>query len=94
MLAKMNIASSSSNAHESSQERITLIVDGTRFSIETCEYKKDFFSHFLCLNKLSQFSALLTQHPNSMLGRMFSSGIEWQIPNERGEFEVILKIAE
>lgn len=34
------------------------------------------------------FIALLTQHPNSLLGRMFSSGIEWQVPNERGEFEV------
>lgn len=26
-----------------------------------------------------------------MLGRMFSSGIEWQVPNERGEFEVIFQ---
>lgn len=32
----------------------------------------------------SQFTA----HPNTMLGRMFSSGIEFTHPNERGEYEV------
>lgn len=33
--------------------------------------------------------ALLTQYPNTLLGRMFSSGIEWAItPNERGEYNV------
>lgn len=37
MMAKLNIAGGS-NAHDnSSQDRITLIVDGTRFSIETCK---------------------------------------------------------
>lgn len=34
------------------------------------------------------FPALLTQYPNTLLGRMFSSGIEWQVPNDRGEYNV------
>jgi BTB/POZ domain-containing protein 10 len=37
---------------------------------------------------VSNISALLTQYPNTLLGRMFSSGIEWQVPNERGEYNV------
>ncbi|XP_045457638.1 BTB/POZ domain-containing protein 10 [Melitaea cinxia] len=32
--------------------------------------------------------AQFTAHPNTMLGRMFSSGIEFTHPNERGEYEV------
>ncbi|XP_037906915.1 BTB/POZ domain-containing protein 10 isoform X2 [Hermetia illucens] len=32
--------------------------------------------------------ALFTAHPNTMLGRMFSSGLEFTHPNERGEYEV------
>lgn len=32
--------------------------------------------------------ALFTAHPNTMLGRMFSSSIEFTHPNERGEYEV------
>lgn len=32
--------------------------------------------------------AQFTAHPNTMLGRMFSSGLEFTHPNERGEFEV------
>ncbi|XP_076286953.1 BTB/POZ domain-containing protein KCTD20-like isoform X2 [Lasioglossum baleicum] len=32
--------------------------------------------------------ALFTAHPNTMLGRMFSSGVEYAQPNERGEYEV------
>lgn len=32
--------------------------------------------------------ALFTAHPNTMLGRMFSSGLDFTHPNERGEFEV------
>lgn len=43
-----------------------------------------FYNSFIAL----YFAALLIQHPNSLLGRMFSSGIEWQVPNERGEYEV------
>ncbi|XP_015124883.1 BTB/POZ domain-containing protein 10 isoform X3 [Diachasma alloeum] len=50
-----------------SDDRITLIVDNTRFILDP---------------------ALFTAHPNTMLGRMFSSGIEFAQPNERGEYEV------
>ncbi|XP_059062519.1 BTB/POZ domain-containing protein 10 [Achroia grisella] len=32
--------------------------------------------------------AQFTAHPNTMLGRMFSSGLEFTHPNERGEYEV------
>lgn len=32
--------------------------------------------------------AIFTAHPNTMLGRMFSSGIEFTQTNERGEYEV------
>ncbi|KAJ0170339.1 hypothetical protein K1T71_014267 [Dendrolimus kikuchii] len=32
--------------------------------------------------------AQFTAHPNTMLGRMFSSGIDFTHPNERGEYEV------
>ncbi|CAG9133635.1 BTB/POZ domain-containing protein 10 [Plutella xylostella] len=32
--------------------------------------------------------AHFTAHPNTMLGRMFSSGLEFTHPNERGEYEV------
>lgn len=31
---------------------------------------------------------LFAAHPNTMLGRMFTSGVEWARPNERGEYEV------
>lgn len=49
------------------ENRITLLVDETRFTIDP---------------------ALFTAHPNTMLGRMFSSGMEYTHPNERGEYEV------
>ncbi|XP_065087781.1 BTB/POZ domain-containing protein 10 [Ochlerotatus camptorhynchus] len=49
------------------EDRITLVVDNTTFSINP---------------------ALFTAHPNTMLGRMFSSGLEFTHPNERGEYEV------
>lgn len=32
--------------------------------------------------------SIFIAHPNTMLGRMFSSGMEFVHPNERGEFEV------
>ncbi|XP_042216641.1 BTB/POZ domain-containing protein 10-like isoform X4 [Homarus americanus] len=51
----------------SSDDRITLVVEGTRFIVDP---------------------AIFTAHPNTMLGRMFSSGLEFTHPNERGEFEV------
>lgn len=54
----------------SSDDRITLLVDNTRFVID---------------------AALLVSHPNTMLGRMFTSGMEFTHPNDRGEFEVSLK---
>ncbi|XP_049829589.1 BTB/POZ domain-containing protein 10 isoform X1 [Schistocerca gregaria] len=50
-----------------SDDRVTLVVDNTRFIVDP---------------------ALFTAHPNTMLGRMFSSGIEFTHPNERGEYEV------
>lgn len=49
------------------ENRITLLVDDTRFTIDP---------------------AIFTAHPNTMLGRMFSSGMEFTHPNERGEYEV------
>ncbi|CAG9801580.1 unnamed protein product [Chironomus riparius] len=64
-LAKMGVTGNSQDGNN--HERITLLVDNTRFIIDP---------------------SLLVQHPNSLLGRMFSSGIEWQVPNERGEYEV------
>jgi len=48
-------------------ERLTLVVDNTRFVVDP---------------------NLFLAHPNTMLGRMFTSGIEWARPNERGEYEV------
>jgi len=50
-----------------SDDRITLIVENTRFIIDP---------------------AMFTAQPNTMLGRMFSSGMEFVCPNERGEYEV------
>ncbi|CAK9829412.1 BTB/POZ domain-containing protein 10 [Anthophora retusa] len=47
---------------QASDERITLIVDNTRFIVDP---------------------ALFTAYPNTMLGRMFSSGVEYAQPNER-----------
>ncbi|XP_076171391.1 BTB/POZ domain-containing protein 10-like isoform X2 [Ptiloglossa arizonensis] len=52
---------------QGSDERITLIVDNTRFIVD---------------------SDLFTAHPNTMLGRMFNSGVQYAQPNERGEYEV------
>ncbi|XP_058802423.1 BTB/POZ domain-containing protein 10 isoform X2 [Phymastichus coffea] len=63
----MTSSSGTSLHQQSSDERITLIVDNTRFVVDP---------------------ALFTAHPNTMLGRMFSSGIEFAQPNERGEYEV------
>lgn len=67
-----NTASTSSNStgvtvQQVSDDRITLVVDNTRFVVDP---------------------ALFTAHPNTMLGRMFSSGMEFTHPNERGEYEV------
>ncbi|KAJ9578368.1 hypothetical protein L9F63_005400 [Diploptera punctata] len=59
--------SSNMSVTPASDERITLVVDNTRFILDP---------------------ALFTAHPNTMLGRMFSSGIDFMHPNERGEYEV------
>ncbi|XP_028814962.1 BTB/POZ domain-containing protein 10a isoform X1 [Denticeps clupeoides] len=50
-------------------ERVTLIVDNTRFVVDPC---------------------IFTAQPNTMLGRMFGPGREYNFtrPNEKGEFEV------
>lgn len=50
-------------------ERVTLIVDNTRFVVDP---------------------AIFTAQPNTMLGRMFGSGRDYNFtrPNEKGEFEV------
>lgn len=32
--------------------------------------------------------AMIMGHPNTLLGRMFTSGIEYAHPNDRGEYEV------
>ena len=48
-------------------ERITLVVDNTTFSVNV---------------------SMLTAQPETMLGRMFSTGFEFTHPNERGEYEV------
>ncbi|BET02219.1 BTB POZ domain-containing protein [Nesidiocoris tenuis] len=50
-----------------SEERITLVVDNTRFVVDP---------------------AMFTAHPNTMLGRMFSSSLEFTHTNDRGEYEV------
>ncbi|XP_017778023.1 PREDICTED: BTB/POZ domain-containing protein 10 isoform X2 [Nicrophorus vespilloides] len=50
-----------------SEDRITLVVDNTRFVVDP---------------------AIFTAHPNTMLGRMFGSGLDITHPNDRGEFEL------
>lgn len=77
-------------------EKITLICDETRFLIDMGE--SDFVQAQVvinCVNKicLVKFAALLIQYPNTLLGRMFSSQVEWQTPNDRGEYNVADGIA-
>lgn len=55
------------SAQLTGDERITLVVDNTRFVVDPAQF---------------------TAHPNTMLGRMFSSGIDFTHTNERGEYEV------
>lgn len=83
-IAKLNIAGQSSAIAES--EKITLIVDDTRFLIDIGET----MLHVVpgSCSRIFFPTVLLTQYPNTLLGRMFSSGIEWQTPNERGEYNV------
>lgn len=56
----------SSSSGSNSGEKITLVIDDTRFVVNT---------------------SLFTQHPDTMLGRMFS-GVDYIQPNERGEYEL------
>jgi hypothetical protein len=64
---EQTIVSASTNTNNNS-DRVTLVVDETRFVIDP---------------------QLFRAHPNTMLGRMFSTS--WEIslvPNERGEYEI------
>lgn len=65
--SQQDIAGGAPLAGGMSENRITLLVDETRFAIDP---------------------ALFTAHPETMLGRMFSSSLEFTHPNERGEYEV------
>lgn len=56
-----------STSNMTSEDRVTLVVDNTRFVVDP---------------------AIFTAHPNTMLGRMFSSSLDFTHPNERGEYEV------
>ncbi|CAH0546638.1 unnamed protein product [Brassicogethes aeneus] len=58
---------STANQMVQSDDRVTLVVDNTRFVIDP---------------------AIFVAHPNTMLGRMFSSSLEFTHPNDRGEYEV------
>ncbi|XP_018327198.1 BTB/POZ domain-containing protein 10 isoform X2 [Agrilus planipennis] len=65
-LKSQNQQGTTANA-ASSEDRVTLVVENTRFVIDP---------------------AILVAYPNTLLGRMFTSGLEYTYPNERGEFEV------
>jgi hypothetical protein len=59
----------SSNSHSPAPEKVTLLVDGTRFVVNP---------------------QIFTAHPDTMLGRMFGPGREYNFtrPNEKGEYEI------
>lgn len=59
----------SSNTHSQAPEKVTLLVDGTRFVVNP---------------------HIFTAHPDTMLGRMFGPGREYNFtrPNEKGEYEI------
>ncbi|XP_048203817.1 BTB/POZ domain-containing protein KCTD20 [Perognathus longimembris pacificus] len=58
-----------SNSHAQAPEKVTLLVDGTRFVVNP---------------------QIFTAHPDTMLGRMFGPGREYNFtrPNEKGEYEI------
>ncbi|KAM5327478.1 BTB/POZ domain-containing protein KCTD20 isoform 1-T2 [Glossophaga mutica] len=58
-----------SNIHSLAPEKVTLLVDGTRFVVNP---------------------QIFTAHPDTMLGRMFGPGREYNFtrPNEKGEYEI------
>ena len=64
---KNQLATSPSNNTVPNEERVTLVVDNTRFVVDP---------------------TLFTAYPNTMLGRMFGSSLEYTHQNERGEYEV------
>lgn len=57
------------SAHPQAPEKVTLLVDGTRFVVNP---------------------QIFTAHPDTMLGRMFGPGREYNFtrPNEKGEYEI------
>ncbi|XP_032844827.1 BTB/POZ domain-containing protein KCTD20 isoform X3 [Tyto alba] len=61
--------SSSNNSQTVAPEKVTLVVDGTRFTVNP---------------------QIFTAHPDTMLGRMFGPGREYNFtrPNEKGEYEI------
>ncbi|XP_076649901.1 BTB/POZ domain-containing protein 10-like isoform X5 [Halictus rubicundus] len=72
------------NNPPASNDRITLIVDNTVTRIESYALTRD----YALMSRFILDRSLFTAHPNTMLGRMFSSGVEYAQPNERGEYEV------
>ncbi|XP_069879981.1 BTB/POZ domain-containing protein KCTD20 isoform X2 [Dipodomys merriami] len=58
-----------STSHAQAPEKVTLLVDGTRFVVNP---------------------QIFTAHPDTMLGRMFGPGREYNFtrPNEKGEYEI------
>ncbi|NWI12921.1 KCD20 protein, partial [Crypturellus soui] len=61
--------SSSISSPAQAPEKVTLVVDGTRFAVNP---------------------QIFTAHPDTMLGRMFGPGREYNFtrPNEKGEYEI------
>ncbi|XP_068015562.1 BTB/POZ domain-containing protein KCTD20 isoform X2 [Melanerpes formicivorus] len=59
----------SSSSQAAAPEKVTLVVDGTRFAVNP---------------------QIFTAHPDTMLGRMFGPGREYNFtrPNEKGEYEI------
>ncbi|XP_006125357.2 BTB/POZ domain-containing protein KCTD20 isoform X1 [Pelodiscus sinensis] len=72
-MAPERSGSSTTGSNSSSQaqapEKVTLVVDGTRFVVNP---------------------QIFTAHPDTMLGRMFGAGRDYNFtrPNEKGEFEI------
>ncbi|EMP32308.1 BTB/POZ domain-containing protein KCTD20 [Chelonia mydas] len=60
---------STSSSQSQAPEKVTLVVDGTRFVVNP---------------------QIFTAHPDTMLGRMFGAGREYNFtrPNEKGEYEI------
>lgn len=64
---KNQTISSTTNSTIIGEDRVTLVVDNTRFVVDP---------------------AIFIAHPNTMLGRMFSSGLDFTHTNDRGEYEI------